>query len=111
MRYDLREMTADEWDKLGEKTAHKIPKLKFDEGWEVQPRYPFGGATVRFLVSKGDKGVYVLADFYNQCGSFGPDPSEPVPYWEVAPYGEHGAGRCAIDDVDELLRMIRSTIE
>jgi len=78
----------------------RIPYIQFPADWKIQVIPPFANAVVRFKVKLPcgkDKSIYL--DSREALGCYG------SPYWEVYPY--HGeTGRCSIDDVDELLRMI-----
>lgn len=81
----------------------KIPAIQFDAGWKVQVIPPFSGALARFRVTVGDKTVSVYLDGYDALGYFG------EPYWEVYPV-DGDVGRCAMEDTDELLSLIRKSI-
>lgn len=93
-------------------TRQKMPKLRFPADWDVTIIPPFGGAMVRFTVElpcKTRKSIY--ADFHHALGYYGhPDDECPTPYWEVYPV-QGDVGRCDIDDVAELMRMIADTTE
>lgn len=85
----------------------KIPALSFPKRWQITITPPFAGAMARFLVTTdkmapGD-GVSVYLDVYENLGYFG------RPYWEVYPY-KGDTGRCAMEETEHLLRMIKSSI-
>lgn len=90
----------------------QMPKLRFPADWDVTIIPPFGGAMVRFVVDLpcgAHKSIY--ADFHRALGYYGhPDDESPTPYWEVYPV-QGDVGRCDIDDVAELMRMIAATTE
>lgn len=90
---------AFEWSKY----SKSIPFIEFPSGWKIKMRPPFTGAMVRFFVStdgiKNEDGISVYLDCHDHLGCFG------EPYWEIYPYQED-VGRCAMADVDELLKMI-----
>ena len=95
-RYDIeRAQGWREW-------CRKMPYISFPRGWQIKPIPPFAGALARFMVRLPDgreKSVYF--DGYEALGYFG------EPYWEVHPVGDD-VGRCKMDDVDELLRLIKA---
>ena len=77
-----------------------FPWISFPADWQVRVIPPFSGATARFYLRlPGGEEVSVYADHFNALGYYG------GPYWEVYPY-KGDVGRCDLDDVDELLRMI-----
>lgn len=85
------------------KWAMEIPEIQFPSDWRVRIIPPFSCAIVRFRVrlpeaSENDD-ISVYLDCYDDLGSYG------EPYWEVYPY-RSDVGRCSINDVEELLRMI-----
>lgn len=80
--------------------ANEIPFIKFKAEWEVQVIPPMIGAIARFRVKTDEENIVsVYLDCYNRLGHFN------GPYWEVFPY-RNDVGRCGINEVDELLRMI-----
>jgi len=84
------------------KWSQQIPYLKFKQEWFVKITPPFMNAIIRFrvaLTEKSEKSVSVYLDCYDMLGIMG------EPYWEVYPY-EGDVGRCAINQMDELFRMI-----
>lgn len=86
-----------EWDKW----IKEIPFIKFPRTWKIKFIPPFNGAVVRFLVSrKGKNNVSVYLDCYDILGFM------MKPYWETYPY-EGDCGRCEMNDIPELLRMIK----
>jgi hypothetical protein len=97
-RYDVEE--SERWHDW----IAKIPAIQFDAGWLVRVIPPFTGAMVRFQVKSGDKTASVYLDVYERLGSFG------APYWEVYPI-DGDVERCAMDDVAELLTLIRKAVK
>lgn len=92
----------------------QIPFIPFKPDWKVKIIPPFGGATMRFLVERGDKKISVYCDHFGILGLyFDPDGNE-VPYWEMYPRtyldadgSEHGdVMRFAMKDVDKLVDHI-----
>lgn len=94
-RYFVEEQ--EKWREL----IDKIPYIAFPRGWKVSIIPPFAGAVARFHVKvpgqKGVKSIYL--DWYDALGCYG------SPYWEVHPY-RGDVGRCDVDDIRKLLRMI-----
>lgn len=101
--------TSEDWDGL----IDKIPYIQFPADWEVSIIPPFMGAMVRFLVRRNDKpdnNVSVYMDSMNRLGHYGEDDQgNPIPYWEIYPYGED-TGRCDLNDIPRLLEMIAETL-
>lgn len=92
----------DDW----EGWCEKIPYIPFKKDWEVKVIPPFGGLQARFWVrlrGDDDRNVSVYLDCYERSGFF------DQPYWEVYPYMDD-IGRCAMNDVDQLIEMIEFTI-
>ena len=84
-----------------------VPFIQFPADWHVQVIPPFHDAVVRFRVKlpNGDvKSIYL--DRRNTLGYWEYD----EPYWEVYPY-RRDVGRCGMQEIDELLRMIADTEE
>lgn len=81
----------------------KIPALNFDPAWSVKVIPPFGGAMARFRVEYKGKSASVYLDVYERLGCYG------EPHWEVYPVNDNNE-RCAMNDVPELMRMIRESI-
>lgn len=81
----------------------RIPWIQFPTDWLVQVIPPFGGAIARFRVklpSGSEKSIYL--DAFGALGYY----SKPdTPYWEVYPVNGD-TGRCDMDDIPELLRLI-----
>ena len=101
----LRRYEIEDEQKWREEIEH-IPFIRFPADWEVQVIPPFGDAVVRFRVrlpSGQSKSVYL--DSRHSLGYYGHPGETPVSYWEVYPYNDD-VGRCARDDVAELLNMI-----
>ena len=88
----------------------KMPKLRFDPEWDVKIIPPFGGALARFAVSKGDRWCDVYFDAYSRLGWVMDDDDNPIPYFELYPW-EEDVKRYYMDEVDELLRDIRTILE
>ena len=82
----------------------KIPAIQFDADWQVKVIPPFSGAMVRFLILKGGKQASIYLDCYDVLGCVG------HPYWEVYPVDDD-VGRCDIDDIEQLLVLIRRALE
>lgn len=104
-----------------ENVIKRLPFIPMKEGWKVQLFPNFNGAFLRMYVQLPDgrkKSVYLDVD--DALGAYGKDAylrgnpgKKPVPYWEVFPsyteaYPEEDNGRCALEDVDELVRLIES---
>lgn len=101
-RYKIEEQQK--W--LGEIT--NIPFIQFPSDWKVQIIPPFGDAVVRFRVelpTGQNRSVYLdgrnSLGFWDLVGSY---------YWEVYPY-RGDTGRCSMQEIPELLRMIGDTQE
>ena len=82
----------------------KIPAIQFDADWQVKVIPPCGGVMVRFLILKGGKQASIYLDCYDVLGCVG------HPYWEVYPVAGD-VGRCDIDDIEQLLVLIRRALE
>ena len=82
----------------------KIPAIQFDADWQVKVIPPFSGAMVRFLILKGSKQASIYLDCYDVLARVG------HPYWEVYPVADD-VGRCDIDDIEQLLVLIRRALE
>lgn len=87
---------------------NNIPFIQFPAEWKVQVIPPFADAIVRFRVEIEDgvfRSVYLdgrnSLGFWDLVGGY---------YWEVYPY-RGDTGRCALNEVSELLRMIGDTQE
>lgn len=86
----------DEWMKW----AAEIPFVKWPSDWEVKAIPPLNGTIVRYLIQTPKcKYVSVYLDCYDRLGHYG------APYWEVHPH-KGDVARCALKDVDELLKLI-----
>lgn len=96
----------------------RLPYVPMKEGWKVQLHPNFAGSFLRMNVILPDgrrKSVYL--DVENNLGSYpyGTDDEEgkPNPYWEVLPatddeHPDWGTGRCNMEDMDKLIRLIES---
>lgn len=84
--------------------SEKVPAIKFDAGWSVKVIPPFAGAMARFLVEANGKSASVYLDCHNALGYM------DGAYWEVYPVDED-TSRCLIDEADELLALIRRSID
>jgi hypothetical protein len=83
--------------------TNAIPFLSFPTVWRVQVIPPFGGAMVRFRVTRATNpvnAVSIYLDVYNTLGSY------DGPYWEVCPY-KGNVGRCSMHDTEKLIEMIK----
>lgn len=100
MRYKVEDQQK--W--LGE--IKNIPFIQFPSDWKVQIIPPFGDAVVRFRVEIAD-GMFrsIYLDGRNSLGYWGDEY-----YWEVYPY-RGDVGRCDMEEIPELLRMIGDTQE
>ena len=85
-----------------------LPFIQFPAEWKVQVIPPFADAIIRFRVEIEDgvfRSVYLdgrnSLGYWDMVGSY---------YWEVYPY-RGDTGRCALNEVSELLRMIGDTQE
>jgi len=94
--YDLT-MEAEKW-------VQEIPYINFSSDWQVRIIPPMGGAVVRFIVSYKAKEVSVYLDCYRALGS------TSIPYWEAYPINDD-TYRCAMDDVDSLIKVIKEELE
>ena len=95
-RHDIER--AERWRKW----AEKIPNIQFPSDWNVRIVPPYCGAMARFYVQlPNEEGIIsIYLDVFERLGYY-----EGEPYWEVYPYlGD--VGRCPMEDVKELLRMI-----
>jgi len=84
-----------------------IPFIKFPADWEIQIIGPFSGAQCRFRVRRPDhevKSVYL--DMNCELGYFCDADGNEAAYWEVYPV-DGDIGRCGINEVDQLLDLIR----
>ena len=90
----------DEWPKW----TREIPAIPMRDGWSIRPIPPYMGAVSRFIVVAGGHEVSVYLDCYSVLGSV------ETPYWEVYPVGDD-TGRCAMSDVDELVKLIERSIK
>lgn len=86
------------------KWIKEIPYINFPSNWQVQVSPPFAGAVVRFRVKCGNAEISIYLDCYDKLGIFG------EPYWEIYPH-EHDVYRCAMADVDDLLKNIQHAID
>lgn len=86
------------------KQIPQIPFIQFPQEWKVKIIPPFAGATVRFLVKKGEGHVSVYLDMNGRLGAV------RTPYWEVYPYRDD-VYRCDMNEVDELLNVIQQILE
>jgi hypothetical protein len=84
----------------------EIPYIKWPADWEVRAIPPFGGALVRYMVRLPNGAVKsIYLDCFQSLGFFGQEA-----YWEVYPVGGD-VGRCAVEDVQELLRLVADEAE
>ena len=99
-------LTCIEWDKVNEveKWVKDIPEISFPSWWKVKIIPPFGGALVRFIVTRGKAEVSVYLDGYDRLGYYG------SPYWEVYPVSGD-VERVYMNDVDVLLKVINKSIQ
>lgn len=91
------------WDE----ESQMIPFISFPSEWKIQMYSPVMDALVRFKVmlpSGNIKSIYLDTRNSLSC-RWVDDIGNPIPYWEVYPVGED-VGRCDINDIDELLRLI-----
>ena len=91
-------------DVLRREWAKKMPKLRFPPEWEVCIQPPWSLVDVRFVVWEGPHRVSVIFDADDLWAKTG----EPV--WKVYP-GERGdQERAALDDVEDLMAVIRCSL-
>jgi len=83
-----------EWDKW----MKEIPLIPLKSGWKIRVIPPFGGAVVRFVVSKGDAEISVYLDCYDKIGCMG-----MKPYWEIHPSENGDCERFRMNEVDKLV--------
>lgn len=103
------ESRAERWrmeddEQWGEWIDH-IPYINFPPEWQVKVIPPFCGAMARFWIKSGDGNISVYLDTYSRLGYW-----DGGPYWEVYPLRDD-VGRCDMDDVPELLRMIQESLD
>jgi hypothetical protein len=101
--FTAREIMEKNWQKI----YKKIPAFSLPERCTVRVIPPFAGAAARFLVypDGADFCVSVYLDIDGSLGWFMRD-DKYVPYWEV--FGERNEpDRCAMEDVEELERLIK----
>ena len=86
------------WDK-------EIPFIPIPKDWLIAPRPNFGGAVVRFKVTKRglDDWVSVYLDCYDRLGVFG------EPYWEIYPFKDD-VYRVPMNNVNELVEKIEEAL-
>ena len=100
------ERYAVECEEKWREIVKQIPFIAFPAGWRVAVIPPFAGAVARFLVQlprrKATKSIYL--DWYDNLGIM------KKPYWEVHPY-RGDVGRCDLEDIKTLLRMIADVRE
>lgn len=95
----------------------RLPYIPMKEGWKVQLHPNFAGSFLRMNVILPDgrrKSVYL--DVENNLGAYPytyGEPGKPNPYWEVLPavddeYPDCDNGRCNMEDMDKLIRLIES---
>lgn len=89
--------------------ANRMPELEFDADWKVKIIPPFGGALVRFIVSKNDKHVSVYFDAYSQL-SWMEEDGKHIPYWECYPASNGDIERFLLGEEKELLQEIRNVL-
>ena len=86
----------------------KIPNIKFDSNWLVRVIPPFAGVMARFKVLNPETGYHasIYLDCHERLGMW------DGPYWEVYPDTPDGNDtfRCDMNEVDELLKAIRQSI-
>lgn len=88
-----------------DKWVNEIPYLNFKEDWDVKIIPPFGGAVIRFLVTKAGKNrVSIYLDCYSMLGSV------DMPYWEVYPYDDD-TFRCPMNDTKALMDAIEHCLD
>jgi len=87
------------WDK-------EIPFIPIPKDWLIGPRPNFGGAVVRFKVTKQglNDWISVYLDCYNRLGIFG------EPYWEIYPFKDD-VYRVPMKNVNELVEKIEEALK
>jgi hypothetical protein len=83
-------------------TDYDIPFLKFKKSWNVKIIHPFNGASVRFIVKKGEKEVSVYLDEKNKLGV------SRAPYWEI--YDSSYTMRFRINNTEGLIDGIEKML-
>lgn len=96
----------DNWTTIGE----TIPYLHFENDWNVKIIPPFGGATTRFVVSKGDKYVSVYLDCYAALGLVYDEEGNPSPYYEIYPSQDGDTKRYLLNEVDKMMNDIKEIL-
>lgn len=84
------------------KWSKEIPALKFPSDWNITMVPPFGGAMVRFCVTRDaypGKSISVYLDCDDSLGCVG------RPYWEIYPF-KGDTCRFFLNETDELLNGI-----
>jgi len=91
-----------------DKWIKEIPVIKFPRSWSVKIIPPFGGAVVRFLITKSEDAknrVSVYLDCYDMLGFWG------KPYWEVYPSYNNDTFRCDMLDTKKLIDAISAGLK
>jgi len=86
-----------------QKWIQQIPFIRFKRDWSVRVMPPFWWAIIRFCIEKGDNSASVYLDCYDSLWIVG------RPYWEV--YGNLQPERCAMEDIEWLLKIITNHLK
>lgn len=99
---------ACEFDEVFEwrKWTDKIPFIQWPSDWLVKSIASFGGAIIRYHITKSglDDYVSVYLDCYELLGLFG------EPYWEVYPNINGDVARCSMNDINKLMDYISASL-
>lgn len=94
-----REMFLRDW-------CWRVPELRLDPGWKIQPRPATMGALLRFQVNNR---ISVYLDVEGNLGHYGYPDDEP--YWEIYPDADGDNARFALNDIDGLYESLKAAVE
>lgn len=100
--YEMRIHVEEEEKWLG--LCRDMPELTFRPDWKVKVIPPFGGAIIRFYVTKGDRYVSVYLDAFGRLGAV------EYPYFEAYPIGDD-CRRYSVDDVGSMMDDISKELD
>ena len=86
------------------KWIEEIPYFELPDGISIKPIPNFCGSIVRFKAKANNRSVSVYLDCYSKLGI------EKEPYWEVYPCVHGYPERCGMNETDELIKIIRSSL-
>lgn len=81
-----------------------VPAIKRPHNLDVAAVPPFGGALVRYRVTKGRAQVSIYFDGHDALGCVG------KPYWEIHPGAEDETERFLMHETDELVSAVKTAI-